>query len=106
MGRKKLKKERLEVKLEATLLQEVRRRVTLKYNDKPQSGALSTLVEILLRKWIEGEALVDPMRPISLSLNDLIESGEAAEENSDGKVPSDSPDSNGLESEASRSETS
>lgn len=73
MGRKKLNKERLEVKVDQELLTQVRAQVTLKYNDKPQHGAISVLVEILLRKWLEEEVLVDPMRPVSVSLNDLIE---------------------------------
>jgi len=100
MGRKKLNKQRLEVKIEAPLLQEVKRRVTMKYNDRPQSGALSSLVEVLLRKWVETEVQVDPMRPVNVNLDNFIE------EYDDGKVSSDSPDSNGPQGEASGGEVS
>lgn len=100
MGRKKLNKERLEVKVDQDLLTAVRVQVTLKYNDKPQHGAISVLVEILLRKWLEAEVSVDPMRPVSVSLNDLIE------ENSDGQVSTGSATSDGPAQAVAGSEAS
>jgi hypothetical protein len=73
MGRRKMNHERLEVKVPTLLFQQVQQRLTLRYNGKPQFGAMSRLVETLLKKWIEGEVAIDPLHPVSLSLDNLIE---------------------------------
>jgi hypothetical protein len=80
MGRRKLNKVRIETTISMAVKEEVEKRLTIKYHGKPQYGAISTLVEVLLRKWIDDEVKVDPLRPESLTLNDLFE------ENEDGQV--------------------
>ena len=91
----------LKVRVPLPLLQDVQKRLTLRYNEKPQFGAMSRLVEVLLRKWLGDEVAVDPMKPVSLSLDNLMPA--MPEENSN-EVPTNSsmpdgptPDAQGAE---------
>lgn len=86
MGRRKLNKARCEVQIDRRILAAVESRLTMKYSGRPQYGSISALVELLFRKWLEEEVLVDPLRPVSMTLNDILE------ENPNGEIPAPGSD--------------
>ena len=91
----------LKIRIPLPLLQEVQAKLTLRYNQKPQFGAMSRLVEVLLRKWTAGDVSVDPLKPVSLSLENLI--AAPPQENKD-EVPTNSPVSDGSPQDAQGAE--